>query len=759
MVDLARQNWRDYEVDGVAASGKHKPLKSKIRQWGTWVESVINAFTSNGGLVYATRALLYADLLHGANTSAWVVSDSTGSYNGIYQKSGISGAGAWTRIADLPYSFISCTDSGAGTANAIVATSSISAPSTAGAALFLCNIFEANSGAVTLALNGAAAKPVITNSGNALSSGYLVAGMQVMFIDDGTNWRLVSDVASAAVLSGAEAAQDAAELAAANAALYDGVWFDTVALMLSDVTKTYSNTTAGDYIRTRAEGFSYQVAASGASDHDEVMAGGLKLYGKGASDLRKHANVRGAINFFDFLDGYSAADRESIAAGTYSGDLATPWTAFRNALAAVDTAGGRPHGVIPECTIKTSVSPNFAIDFLRLETKGNVRVHGTAGNAGMLFDGSSIGVGGYGIRHMEIDPIEGSSSTGSVGFDIQWCHKSRFHRPISFGGSFAGIRIRGCVTSVFDTPTVSPQAEAWLNSNRPSVPIYVSSSTGTTDGGVIDQPCSWSTLINPCAEYGINACMQLDTTYGMTVIGGAAQGGITGTGYGLVVGANSRWGKYIGIDCEFNTGIDVYCFGPNNTFIGVDSQDIIKFEGASAFGNTVIGGKHWLISLDADTRGNFVQGADANSVVDSSTGANANRVHDIKLRTTQEIDASFTGWRSEYTAYTPTYGATAGTITTATASGRWAKRGNTVTISAKLAITNNGTGSGAVTLTLPFVSPYDIVMTGREIQATGDLLLATIAAGTNVMAIHIAPLTYPGAAGRTLLMEGSYEIA
>lgn len=217
MVDLARQNWRDYAVDGVAASGKYKPNKAKIRQWGTWVESVITAFTSNGGLVYATRALLYADLLHGANTSAWVVSDSTGAYNGIYQKSGASGAGAWSRVADLPYSFISCTDAGAGTANAIVATSSIPAPTTAGMALFVSNVYEANTGAVTYSLNGAAAKPVITNSGNALSSGYLTAGMHVLFFDDGTNYRLLTDVASAAIQAAAEAAQAAAEAAQALA--------------------------------------------------------------------------------------------------------------------------------------------------------------------------------------------------------------------------------------------------------------------------------------------------------------------------------------------------------------------------------------------------------------------------------------------------------------------------------------------------------------------------------------------------------------
>jgi len=51
-----------------------------------------------------------------------------------------------------------------------------------------------------------------------------------------------------------------------------------VAALLADTALTYSNVTAGDIIRTRAEGFSYRVAASGASDHHVTTAGGVKLY-------------------------------------------------------------------------------------------------------------------------------------------------------------------------------------------------------------------------------------------------------------------------------------------------------------------------------------------------------------------------------------------------------------------------------------------------------------------------------------------------
>ncbi len=38
MPDLASSIWRDHNTEGDPGSGAHKPLKSKIREWGAWVE-------------------------------------------------------------------------------------------------------------------------------------------------------------------------------------------------------------------------------------------------------------------------------------------------------------------------------------------------------------------------------------------------------------------------------------------------------------------------------------------------------------------------------------------------------------------------------------------------------------------------------------------------------------------------------------------------------------------------------------------------
>lgn len=216
MVDLAETIFRDFVSDGVPSSGKHQPRKAKIREWGTWLEGMVQAFSTNGGLIYQTKADLDEDLSPGTNASAWVVSDATPANNGIYRKIGAAGTGSWVRVADLPYSYIKATDAGAGTANAIQATSAVPIPSVDGAALISLNIFENNTGPTTVSFNGGPALTIKTNSGADIQSGYLVAGSIVAGYVSGSTFRLISDVASAADRAAAEDAADRAEAAAAG---------------------------------------------------------------------------------------------------------------------------------------------------------------------------------------------------------------------------------------------------------------------------------------------------------------------------------------------------------------------------------------------------------------------------------------------------------------------------------------------------------------------------------------------------------------
>ncbi|AVA21185.1 hypothetical protein [Rhizobium sp. NXC24] len=209
MPQLASNIWADGPY-----TDPYTPLKSDIRAWGTWLESLVNAFTSNGGLLYTSRAALYADLAHAAPAMAWVLGDATTAYNGIYVKAGASGSGSWSRAGDLPFSFIVAEDTGAGTPNAIQATSSI--PISA-SALVVTNVYETNTlSPVTIQFNGGAILTVKTNSGNDIAAGGIPP---ILFgYVQGSTFRCVNDEVSAAIVAAAEAAQVAAEAAAAAAA-------------------------------------------------------------------------------------------------------------------------------------------------------------------------------------------------------------------------------------------------------------------------------------------------------------------------------------------------------------------------------------------------------------------------------------------------------------------------------------------------------------------------------------------------------------
>lgn len=70
---------------------------------------------------------------------------------------------------------------------------------------------------------------------------------------------------------------------------------NTVPALLADTALTYSNVTAGYVICTRTESYAYEVAASGASDHDVTTAGGVKLYVLPTADNQVNIHQFGAV--------------------------------------------------------------------------------------------------------------------------------------------------------------------------------------------------------------------------------------------------------------------------------------------------------------------------------------------------------------------------------------------------------------------------------------------------------------------------------
>ncbi len=107
----------------------------------------------------------------------------------------------------------------------------------------------------------------------------------------------------------------------------------------------------------------------------------------------------------------------------------------------------------------------------------------------------------------------------------------------------------------------------------------------------------------------------------------------------------------------------------------------------------------------------------------------------------------------------PSVVASGGTITTASAAMRYQTIGKRVDFHVDITITTNGTGSGAVQVTLPVTARAltDVVGWGRADGVSGKGLQAK-GQSTTLLSIFNYDGTYPGASGEVLRVSGFYEI-
>jgi hypothetical protein len=110
------------------------------------------------------------------------------------------------------------------------------------------------------------------------------------------------------------------------------------------------------------------------------------------------------------------------------------------------------------------------------------------------------------------------------------------------------------------------------------------------------------------------------------------------------------------------------------------------------------------------------------------------------------------GW----TAYTPSFSASTGTITTASCAGRYKKIGSICHLVIGSTITTNGTGTGTVQIGLPFSHVAQAVLAGRETSITGNSIHGIT--NGSVMSVFTYNNQYPGGNGYTFVLSGSYEV-
>jgi hypothetical protein len=449
-----------------------------------------------------------------------------------------------------------------------------------------------------------------------------------------------------------------------------------------------------------------------------------------------------ALNFFDFLiaANYTNDQIDTIAKGTFTGDLAAPWAAFRDALAAEAAEGRRPYGVIPQCTIRTSVSPNFAIDYLKLETRGAVEIKALGTTRGFTIDGMGRGFSYYGVAGMRVGEIISSTETGGIGIYVRRAHFSTFDGLKSRGGSFAGIVIDGCIVSRFyDMRSASDGDRNWVQTPANGISI---AGTAWQAGEFDPEPGnpgagwrgesynSWCYFETPVAER-CPVGLTIQNSFGNLFKGGTFE---ACTDTGLRVGTTASLNKFEGVDLEVNTNFDLVCLGPDNLFLGIDSGGVSKFEGVSARRNKVIAGKWTTLTLDASTKLNLVEGVTATTITDSSIGTDENRVSNC---------TTGTAWVNDRTVEAAVSGAAnrvpSSSAVVAYTEKAWVKGNPVVTTSGTSVVLATGLPAG--------VNEIMLLLDGVSKTGTSNLLFQLRVAGAFVATGYSAGA---GAAGTTV---------
>jgi parallel beta-helix repeat protein len=109
-----------------------------------------------------------------------------------------------------------------------------------------------------------------------------------------------------------------------------------------------------------------------------------------------------------------------------------------------------------------------------------------------------------------------------------------------------------------------------------------------------------------------------------------------------------------------------------------------------------------------------------------------------------------------YINYTPTVGSQIGTITSYTATGKYYQLGYLIFVQVTITITNNGTGSGGLNVSLPFVAGVGGTVSGRN-TTTGISAVGDIAVGSPNASVFDTSNNYPIGTGQTLSLSGFYQ--
>jgi hypothetical protein len=572
ILSTASSAFRDYNTDGVPASGAHNPVKREIRNLFSIVDQ-LSVSSTGGGAAFTTKAQADANLAYAALSMASVVADNNPTLNGIYQKQGASGTGSWLRIADLPNEVISLQASG-GSANVITATAFPQAPVTPQSKLFILTPASANTGPVTLAVPGisAGAALEVRNAFDApLAANSLLPGSQILMAWRSGHYQILvsASVDADAILANVVSARDDAEDARDQAEA-------AVALIANQVSQFETRASAA--ATTIPAGVNSIRIVRYATGHP--ISNAFYVPGTSTGPLA-FQEASGAWWQLDISGSLSA-----MSCGATGDGITNDFAAITSAIAlavAFSKSLYFPDGVYCHgSTIEWNKANNT-----RVFGGKRVTFKHTGTGVAHSFSGITTAGSGDGFKRNswfwgDRATVQGNPAGGTtIGVYINNWH-----------WSYMQVKIRDCATAFKGENTGAPSAAAAVES---VFDVYVSPAGGETFNvacgyGMYLDLFAACTFINPtievCGSGNVFAVLLTNNSNGNLFLGGTFESNIYG---GCIIGSTSERNTFINTHCEVHGYRDWQIDGNQNTFINIAGAASTSGQGCSGSYNTFQG--------------------------------------------------------------------------------------------------------------------------------------------------------------------------
>ena len=357
--------------------------------------------------------------------------------------------------------------------------------------------------------------------------------------------------------------------------------------------------------------------------------------------------------------------------------------------------------------------------------------------------------------------------------------------------SYIGLSVESCTNFRVDDNLIVKTVQA----NTVNYGINVSSSISASSVGYVRRnhvENSGIGVIGTDIEISGNKCLR--TQYGAGIATFGTVGG--GTFYGRYIVRDNECSLANGRDTDgfMCSGMEIagaYSKIQNNTVFGNDGEGIRLFSWQSICSGNIV------YNNGAGLDGTFTQAGIAAfwSAADPIYSANYSLITDNKCFDTgagtqlygyAEQSTALTGLTvsnndfsfnatdeflllatsgnsyesNKWVSYTPTASSSSGSIVSSSCNGSFIRKGNIVSVRVECTVTDNGTGAGSVSITLPILASSlgKFTLLGREDALTGKALVGVVISGSGSIVVTDYNSAYPVATGAKIIISGEYGI-